>query len=209
MVDDEAEIVDVLRDFFEGLGYSVNCALNGRDALVLASLSRPDAVILDVRMPGRSGADVLHEPGGGYYERPPGFESGGGGLVSTHDDLAGFGLMRLNEGAHGRERILARPSVELMTMDHLTAAQKASSPFFENFWQTRGWGLGLAVTTARNDLHEVPGRFGWDGAFGTSWYVDTTEQLVGVLMIQRRPDTLNLPAITHDFWTLAYQLIDE
>lgn len=152
---------------------------------------------------------VLHEAGGGYYARPPGFESGGGGLVSTVDDLAAFGLMMLNKGAHGRERILARPSVELMTMDHLTAAQKASSPFFENFWQTRGWGLGLAVTTARNDLHEVPGRFGWDGAFGTSWYVDTTEQLVGVLMIQRRPDTLNLPAITHDFWTLAYQLIDE
>jgi CheY-like chemotaxis protein len=61
VVDDESEVVDVLRDFFEGQGYSVNCALNGRDALVLASLSRPDAVILDVRMPGRSGADVLRD----------------------------------------------------------------------------------------------------------------------------------------------------
>jgi CheY-like chemotaxis protein len=61
VVDDEAEIVDVLRDFFEGLGYSVNCALTGRDAVVLASLSRPDAVVLDVRMPGRRGADVLHD----------------------------------------------------------------------------------------------------------------------------------------------------
>ena len=38
VVDDEPEIADVVRDFFEGLGYSVNCALNGRDALVLASL---------------------------------------------------------------------------------------------------------------------------------------------------------------------------
>jgi|SoiMetStandDraft_2_1073263.scaffolds.fasta_scaffold03442_2 CheY-like chemotaxis protein len=61
VVDDEPEVVDVLRDFFEEQGYLVNCALNGRDALVLATLSRPDAVILDVRMPGRSGADVLRD----------------------------------------------------------------------------------------------------------------------------------------------------
>jgi CheY-like chemotaxis protein len=61
VVDDEADLVDVLRDFFEAQGYLVNCALNGRDALVLATLSRPDAVILDVRMPGRSGTDVLRD----------------------------------------------------------------------------------------------------------------------------------------------------
>jgi DNA-binding NtrC family response regulator len=61
VVDDEPEVVDVLRDFFEAEGYLVNCALNGRDALVLATLSRPDAVILDVRMPGRSGTDVLRD----------------------------------------------------------------------------------------------------------------------------------------------------
>lgn len=61
MVDDEAEVGDVLREFFEAQGYAVTCALNGRDALVLASLAPPDAVILDVRMPGRGGADVLRD----------------------------------------------------------------------------------------------------------------------------------------------------
>ena len=45
--------------------------------------------------------------------------------------------------------------------------------------------------------------------FGTSWYVDPKEQLVGVLMIQRRPDVLKLPDITHDFWASAYQLIED
>jgi CubicO group peptidase (beta-lactamase class C family) len=55
----------------------------------------------------------------------------------------------------------------------------------------------------------MPGGFGWDGAFGTSWYVDPKEQLVGILMIQRHPDVLNIPAITHDFWTSVYQLIDD
>ena len=152
---------------------------------------------------------VLQEAGGGYAVRPSAFESGAGGLVSTADDLLAFGRMMLVNGAYGGERILSRPSIELMTMDHLTPGQKAASPFFEHFWDTRGWGLGLGVITARNDLADVPGRFGWDGAFGTSWYVDPKEELVGVLMTQRRPDRLALPPVVLDFWTSAYQLIEE
>jgi CubicO group peptidase (beta-lactamase class C family) len=64
------------------------------------------------------------------------------------------------------------------------------------------------VTTARYDLGAGPGRFGWNGAFGTSWHVDPREHVVGVLMIQRRPDKLSLPPITQDFWTSVYQLIE-
>jgi CubicO group peptidase (beta-lactamase class C family) len=152
---------------------------------------------------------VLDEAHGGPYARPPVFESGAGGLVSTADDLLAFGRMMLDRGAYGRERILSRPAVELMTMDHLTPAQKAASPFFENFWDAYGWGLGLGVVTARHDVAGVPGRFGWDGAFGTSWHVDPKEQLVGVFMTQRRPDLLSIPAFVLDFWTSAYQLIDD
>lgn len=168
------------------------------------------------RLPACYGTDpftgkliVLQEPRGGYAAHPPVFESGAGGLVSTIDDLLAFGRMMLGNGAHGGERILSRPSIELMTMDHLTPEQKAASPFFENFWATRGWGLGLSVITARGELADVPGRFGWDGAFGTSWYVDPTEELIGILMVQRRPDHLALPPVTLDFWTSAYQLIDD
>jgi DNA-binding response OmpR family regulator len=61
VIDDEPEVVDVLRDFFEEQGYTVNCALSGREALVLASVSRPDAVILDIRMPERDGPEVLRD----------------------------------------------------------------------------------------------------------------------------------------------------
>jgi CubicO group peptidase (beta-lactamase class C family) len=151
---------------------------------------------------------VLDEARGGQVARPPLFEAGAGGLVSTIDDMAAFGQMMLNKGkgACGRERILSRPSVELMTMDHLTPEQKALSPFFPNFWKDKGWGFGLGVITARDGFPSV-GRFGWDGAFGTSWHVDPKEELVGVLMTQRRPDALDIPALTLDFWTSAYQLI--
>jgi CubicO group peptidase (beta-lactamase class C family) len=149
---------------------------------------------------------VLDEARGGQVARPPIFEAGAGGLVSTIDDMAAFGHMMLNRGVCGRERVLSRPSVELMTMDHLTAGQKAASPFFPNFWKDKGWGFGLGVITARDDFPSV-GRFGWDGAFGTSWHVDPKEEMVGILMTQRRPDVLDIPALTLDFWTSAYQLI--
>ncbi len=156
--------------------------------------------------PARSQLAVLDEARGGQVARPPIFEAGAGGLVSTIDDMAAFGHMMLNKGACGRDRILSRPSVELMTMDHLTADQKAASPFFPNFWKNKGWGFGLGVITARDDFAGV-GRFGWDGAFGTSWHVDPKEEMVGILMTQRRPDRLDIPALTLDFWTSAYQLI--
>lgn len=151
--------------------------------------------------------EVLDPSRGGQMSRPPAFESGAGGLVSTIDDMAAFGKMLLGHGALGGERILARPTVELMTTDQLSPAQKTASPFFPDFWRDMGWGFGLGIVTARHDIAGVPGRFGWDGAFGTSWWVDPAEELVGVLMTQRRPDMLDIPPLTRDFATSVYQLV--
>ena len=107
---------------------------------------------------------VLDEARGGTVARPPVFESGAGGLVSTVDDMLAFGQMMLDNGAYGRERILSRPSVELMTMDHLTPEQKAASPFFENFWDARGWGLGVGMITGA----QRPCRTCLDASVGTA-----------------------------------------
>jgi CubicO group peptidase (beta-lactamase class C family) len=116
--------------------------------------------------------------------------------------------MLLNKGRHGRERILSRPSVELMTTDHLTPNQKATSSFFPGQWDGRGWGFGMSVVTRRDDLAAVPGRFGWDGGYGTSWASDPAEDMVAILMTQRAVFPLLSP-IYLDFWTSAYQAIDD
>jgi CubicO group peptidase (beta-lactamase class C family) len=138
------------------------------------------------------------------------FESGAGDqLVSTADDLLAFGRMMLNQGAYGKERILSRMSLEAMTTDQLSLEQKAASPLFENFWDSRGWGLGVSLITRRDDVASVPGRYGWDGAFSTSLYVDPKEDMVGILMAQCRPGALRLPSVLLDFWTSAYQAIDD
>ena len=152
---------------------------------------------------------VFDEAKGGRFAKPPSFESGGGGLVSTVDDYLAFAIMMLGQGRYGRERILSRASIELMTTDHITPAQKAGSPFASNFWDNRGWGFGLSIITRRDDLAGTPGRFGWDGGYGTSAYMDPEEDLIGILMTQRLWESPTPPAVITDFWTQAYQAIDD
>jgi CubicO group peptidase (beta-lactamase class C family) len=143
------------------------------------------------------------------WASPPVFESGAGGLVSTVDDLLAFGQMMLERGKHGNQRILSRRSVELMTTDHITPEQKAVSGFFPGFWDDHGWGFGVSIVTRRDDLAATPGRYGWDGGYGTSWYVDPKEELVGILMTQCVWDSPSSPGVLLDFWTSAYQAIDD
>jgi CubicO group peptidase (beta-lactamase class C family) len=145
-----------------------------------------------------------------FLAQPCRFESGAGDqFVSTADDMLAFGLMMLNHGAYGQERILSRLSVEAMSTDQLSAEQKAASPFFANFWDSRGWGLGVSIVTRRTEVAGVPGRYGWDGIFSTSLYMDPHEHMVGVLMAQCRPGALALHPVVLDFWTSAYQAVDD
>jgi CubicO group peptidase (beta-lactamase class C family) len=145
---------------------------------------------------------------GGRWASPPLFAAGGGGLVSTADDCLAFSRMLLNFGRHGSQRLLARATVEVMTADHITPAQKAASPFFPGFWDNYGWGLGVSMITRRDGIADSPGRFGWFGGYNTTACADPREDLVGVLMTQRLFGAKPFRLID-DFWTLAYQAIDD
>ncbi len=96
-----------------------------------------------------------------------------------------------------------------MTTDHITPEQKAVSGFFPGFWDGHGWGFGISIVTRRDDLAATPRRYGWDGGYGTSWYVDPEEELVGILMTQRVWDSPSPPGVLLDFWTSAYGAIDD
>lgn len=152
---------------------------------------------------------VFDDARGGRFAKPPVFESGAGGLVSTVDDYYAFCRMMLDKGRYARGRLLSRLSVELMTSDQITPEQKAASPFFPGFWDSRGWGFGMAVITRRDRVENVPGRFGWDGGYGTSGYSDPQEDMVGILMTQRVMDSPVAPPTFSDFWASAYQAIDD
>ena len=67
----------------------------------------------------------------------------------------------------------------------------------------------MAVVTRQDELSRAVGSYGWDGGLGTSWYVDPTEDLVGILMTQAAWTSPSPPAVCRDFWTSAYQAIDD
>jgi two-component system alkaline phosphatase synthesis response regulator PhoP len=58
LVDDEPDIVELLRYNLEREGYAVQTALNGKDALKSAKTWHPDLVVLDIMMPGMDGVEV-------------------------------------------------------------------------------------------------------------------------------------------------------
>lgn len=113
-------------------------------------------------------------------------ESGGGGLASTAMDYARFLQFMLNKGELDGVRLLGARIVDFMTADHLgnipvnLGASRALLP------PGHGFGLGFAV---RNQLGvaTVPGSAGsyfWGGMAGTTFFVDPTENLFAILMLQ-------------------------
>ena len=140
------------------------------------------------------------------YGRPPAFESGAGGLVSTADDYYAFCRMMLNKGVWGRERLLAQASIELMTSDQLMPQQRIGAEIF--FGSHSSWGFCMAVNIQRHQPWIAPGRFGWDGGFGVSAYSDPNNDFIGILLTQRLMDSPEQPAVFNDFWTHAYRSLE-
>jgi DNA-binding response OmpR family regulator len=58
VVDDEPQIVQLVRDYLEHAGFKVLTAVDGSTALRTASTQNPDLVILDLGLPGVDGLDV-------------------------------------------------------------------------------------------------------------------------------------------------------
>lgn len=114
-------------------------------------------------------------------------DSGGAGAVSTAMDYARFSQMLLNGGRLNGARVLSRPSVSLMTSDHLARISTPVTPG-ELLLGTPGYtfGLGFAVRQGPG-VAAVPGSAGefmWAGFAGTYFWVDPREDLVGILMTQ-------------------------
>ena len=142
---------------------------------------------------------VFDPPVTGRFSNPPVFENGAAGLVSTADDFNAFAQMLLNGGSLGSARVLSRESIAMMTTNQIVADEKRESQLF--LGSARGWGFGVSVFTGLDDSHSAPGRFGWDGGYGTSWYSDPNAQLTGILLTQRVMDSPKPPLVFTDFWT--------
>ena len=62
IIDDEADIQEVLQGCFEDVaGWQVLLASSGQEGLVKAAAAQPDAIVLDVLMPGMDGRTFLRQ----------------------------------------------------------------------------------------------------------------------------------------------------
>jgi CubicO group peptidase (beta-lactamase class C family) len=123
------------------------------------------------------------------------FLSGGGGMVSTPGDYLRFTQMLLNGGELDGVRILSRKTVELMTSDHLGSAIARGPLYFPG--PGYGFGFGVRVRIAAGEATNLGsvGDYGWEGVYGTAFFVDPKERLIAIWMMQRT----NLPADIY-FW---------
>jgi CubicO group peptidase (beta-lactamase class C family) len=113
----------------------------------------------------------------------PAFLSGNGGLLSTTDDYFRFAQMMLNGGEANGKRFLKASTVELMRTNVLREGVKVD-PFTP--LDGIGFGLGFAIVMDPAVASTPEGRnsFYWGGAYGTWFWIDPTNDLVVVGMMQ-------------------------
>ena len=123
----------------------------------------------------RRGSEEQNSPAfmnGAYF-------SGGGGLMSTAEDYLQFAQMLLNGGELNGKRLLGSRTVEVMT----SVAAPDTLP-----GRPKGEGYGLSVRVVNDPIARSSfmsaGTFGWSGAYGTHFFVDPQQRIVGILMTQ-------------------------
>ena len=128
--------------------------------------------------------------------------SGGGGLWSTAEDYMRFGQMLANGGVLDGKQLLSPRTVDLMGSNHVGDLYAGAGG------TTKGMGFGLTVDVVLDNVasgrRTSNGTFAWGGAFGTYFWVDRREMIVGVLMVQEPVNALRT-----DFQNAVMQAIIE
>lgn len=105
--------------------------------------------------------------------------SGAGGLMTDAEDYLQFGEMLLNGGAWNGKRLLSPKTIELMSAVHVPDTLPG---------RPKGRSFGLSVQVISDAIaanyRVSDGSFGWDGAFGTHFWVDPKEKVVGIMLVQ-------------------------
>ena len=140
---------------------------------------------------------LVDPPKGGRYPtwdvtKPARLFSGGGGLVSTAPDYLRFCQMLLNGGELDGARILAANTVRQMTTDALPPGVRFAGVTGQFVGPQVGtsWGLGFAIRTnpVFSLLPGAVGSFNWSGFWGTYFWIDPSEKLIGLQLIQVAPE---------------------
>jgi len=88
LIEDEPNIIEAIRFLLTRDGWTVDTHSDGTNAVEIVVAAKPDLVILDVMLPGRSGMDILRD-------------------LRDLDDLAGLPVLMLTARGQSRDRDMA------------------------------------------------------------------------------------------------------
>jgi CubicO group peptidase (beta-lactamase class C family) len=219
----------------KGWNYSVSMDIEGYIVEKLSGKSLPDFVRDEITEPlgmkdsgfyvpadkrarfatlykgGPEGKVVPDEKGASYSE-PPAMPSGGGGMVSTAEDYYRFAQMLANGGELDGHRVLAPATVKLMASNHVPAEVLNGQWGIGRHVMRPGFGYGFNCAVVFDppaaELPDGKGTFFWDGAAGTWFWVDPTNDVVFVGMIQRRSSPDNHPLLYRSHAAVYGALVD-
>ena len=135
---------------------------------------------------------VKDAPKTSRYLENPAFLSGGGGLCSTADDYMRFLLMISKGGKLGKERLLKKKTVRLMTTNQIPEGGGWVS-FGNQIREGVGFGLGFSVRVKMSDWDPDGriGEYGWGGAASTHYWISPKDDLVVLTLEQVMPYSFN------------------
>ena len=137
--------------------------------------------------------------------KPKRLYAGAGGLVSSIHDYLRFAQMLLNGGELDGVRILSPKTVALMTAPHAVGIPKIGNR--GGVGTAYGLGVNVVNNAVARGAADSEGTFMWGGAFGTNFWVDPEEQLIGLFMMQlQRHQPVR---IRGDFRALVYAALVE
>ena len=139
-----------------------------------------------------------------YSEKPyygENYFGGTAGLFSTISDYWRFSQMLLNGGQLDGNRLLSPKTVSLMISNH------SGDGIVYNRGPGYSFGLGFAILSdaGKSRDHLTPGSFTWGGAWGTVFWVDPVEEMVGIMMTQIT--SYRHMSVRHDLGVTAMQSI--
>ncbi len=182
-VDLQGAIVEKLsgKKFGDYLEQNIFAPLGMKDTgFWLTEAERPRFATVYQRNATSGAWDVFPDPATRDFFLRPQAESGGGGLVSTLHDYVRFSQMLLNKGELDGKRILKAETVDYMMQNHIGA--------LKGVFGGGGFGYGgmVVVGEPTERAPHPKGTFSWFGIDGTWFWVDPSNNLAFVAMIQRR-----------------------
>jgi CubicO group peptidase (beta-lactamase class C family) len=127
------------------------------------------------------------------------YYSGGAALVSTPGDYFRFCQMMMNRGELNGVRVLKTETVDRITQNQI-GDLRIPSPGSDGF----GYGFGILTEKGKEQAKDPAGvgTYSWAGAFGTYFWVDPKNEVIGVFMTQVSPPDF---ALLQGFKRLTYE----